>query len=78
MNRAASAGVELEYETRGSGDTVVLVHHGAGADWFRPLMEEPTQVDGFRLLRYHRAGYAGSGPRLSPLTFSNEAIESSR
>ena len=42
MKRAALDGVELEYEIRGSGEPIVLVHHGAGADWFDPLCEEPS------------------------------------
>jgi pimeloyl-ACP methyl ester carboxylesterase len=73
MNRASVDGVELEYEIRGNGEPVVLVHHGAGADWFRPLLEEPTLIGRFRLLTYHRAGYAGSGRLTPPLTFPQEA-----
>ena len=30
MDKASLGDVELEYETRGSGEAVVLVHHGAG------------------------------------------------
>jgi pimeloyl-ACP methyl ester carboxylesterase len=73
MDRAALDGVELEYEIRGAGEPVVLVHHGAGADWFSPLLEEPALSDRYRLLRYHRAGYAGSSPLAAPLTFAREA-----
>ncbi len=73
MDRASLVGVELEYQVRGVGDPVVLVHHGAGADWFRPLLEEPALTDRYRLLRYHRAGYAGSSPLMPPLTFAREA-----
>jgi pimeloyl-ACP methyl ester carboxylesterase len=73
MDRAALDGVELEYEIRGAGEPVVLVHHGAGADWFGPLLEEPALTRRYRLLRYHRAGYAGSSPLVAPLTFAREA-----
>jgi pimeloyl-ACP methyl ester carboxylesterase len=73
MDRAALDGIELEYEIRGAGEPVVLVHHGAGADWFSPLLEEPAIIGSFRLLRYHRAGYAGSSPLVAPLTFEREA-----
>lgn len=72
MERASLDGVELEYEISGSGDPVVLVHHGAGADWFAPLCREPA-LGSYRLVRYHRAGYAGSSPLLPPLTFEREA-----
>ena len=73
MHRAAFGGIELEYEVRGAGEHVVLVHHGAGADWFNPLFEEPALAGRFRLLRYHRAGYARSSPLSGPLTFREEA-----
>lgn len=36
MDRAALDGVKLEYEVRGAGEPVVLVHNGAGVDWFKP------------------------------------------
>ena len=58
MKRAAIDGVELEYETLGVGEPIVLVHHGAGADWFNPLLTEPALTGRYCLLRYHRAGYA--------------------
>jgi pimeloyl-ACP methyl ester carboxylesterase len=73
MDRAALGSVELEYEIRGAGECVVLVHHGAGPDWFRPLASAPPLRDRFRVLLYHRAGYAQSGRRAGPLTFAAEA-----
>jgi pimeloyl-ACP methyl ester carboxylesterase len=60
MKRAAVDGVELEYELRGSGEPVVLIHWGLCSAWGEPLMHEPALSDGHRLLRYHRAGFAGS------------------
>src|SRR5262249_36825646 len=74
MDRAVLDGVELEYEIRGAGEPVVLAHHGAGPDWFGPLLEEPALTRRHRLLRYHRAGYAGSSPLVPPLTFAGEAV----
>jgi pimeloyl-ACP methyl ester carboxylesterase len=53
-------GVELDYEVRGSGEPVVLIHAGVCADWFRGLVEEPALAGRYRLVRYHRVGYAGS------------------
>jgi 3-oxoadipate enol-lactonase len=73
MDRAAFGGIELEYEMRGAGEHVVLVHHGAGADWFSPLFDLQALAGRFRLLRYHRAGYAGSSGLRAPLTFQGEA-----
>jgi pimeloyl-ACP methyl ester carboxylesterase len=53
---------------------VVLIHHGAGADWFAPLLEERALTDRFCLVHYHRPGYAGSSPLAAPLTFEREAV----
>lgn len=60
MGRAPAGGVELEYETRGSGDPVLFVHGGLCAVWFRDLLGRP-ELAAHRLVGYHRAGYAGSG-----------------
>ena len=72
MERAEVDGLELEYELHGSGEPVVLVHWGIGAAWGEPLQREPA-LSGFRLLRYHRAGFAGSGRRAGPITFAEHA-----
>ena len=74
MNRAVLGNVTLEYELRGSGAAVVFVHHGAGADWFRPLQSEHALDGRYALIHYHRAGYAGSSGLTVPLTFGQEAI----
>ena len=63
MRRANLADVEVEYEERGAGEPVILVHAGVFADWFAPLMEEPALNSRYRLVRYHRVGYAGSQSR---------------
>lgn len=60
MERAAVDGLELEYELRGSGEPVVLIHWGFCAAWAEPLMDQRALADRYRLLRYHRAGFAGS------------------
>ena len=60
MERARIDGVELEYTLRGTGEPVVLIHWGVGAVWAQPLLDEPALADGYRLLSYHRAGFAGS------------------
>jgi pimeloyl-ACP methyl ester carboxylesterase len=60
MNRVVVEGIELEYEERGAGEPVVLMHAGVFADWFKPLFDEPALNNHYRLISYHRAGYAGS------------------
>ena len=50
----------LEYSDRGAGLAVVLVHAGMVADWFAPVAAR-AELDGFRVIRVRRAGYA-DGP----------------
>jgi 3-oxoadipate enol-lactonase len=60
MSRARVAGIELEYEVRGAGEPVVLVHAGIFADWFKPLLQQGSLTARHRVVSYHRVGYAGS------------------
>jgi pimeloyl-ACP methyl ester carboxylesterase len=73
MNRADLDGIELEYEVRGDGEPVVLVHAGVFADWFNPLLEEPALTSRYRLVRYHRIGYAGSSRVEGPVSIAQQA-----
>jgi pimeloyl-ACP methyl ester carboxylesterase len=73
MERAALDGIELEYEIRGAGEPVVLMHAGVCADFFKPLVEEPALADHYRLVRYHRVGYAGSSRLAGPVSIAQQA-----
>ncbi len=73
MERAAVGGLELEYELRGSGDPVVLIHWGVSATWAEPLLDEPALADRFRLLTYHRAGFGGSSSIDGPVSMADHA-----
>jgi pimeloyl-ACP methyl ester carboxylesterase len=73
MERAAIDGVELEYRLRGSGEPVVLIHWGVSATWAEPLMNEPALADRYRLLSYHRAGFAGSDRIEGPISIGDHA-----
>jgi 3-oxoadipate enol-lactonase len=66
-------GVDLEYEVRGTGEPVVLIHAGLLADWFAPLLEQPALARSHRTLTYHRPGYAGSGRIAGPLDIARQA-----
>lgn len=61
LDRAIVNGVDLEYELHGTGEPVVLIHWGVGAKWAEPLLGQPALTGHYRLLSYHRAGFAGSG-----------------
>jgi pimeloyl-ACP methyl ester carboxylesterase len=73
MERATVDGVELEFELRGTGEPVVLIHWGVSASWAEPLLDEPSLVDRYRLLSYHRAGFAGSSWIERPITMAEHA-----
>jgi pimeloyl-ACP methyl ester carboxylesterase len=60
MDRATVNGLELEYEVRGDGEHVVLLHGGLLADENTPLLGEPALTSRFRVVNYHRRGFAGS------------------
>ena len=49
----------MEYDERGAGEVVCLVHAGVFGAWFAPLFERP-ELDGFRVIRPLRPGYGGS------------------
>ena len=73
MDRATLEGVELEYEVRGSGEWVVLIHAGVFADWFKPLLEETALTEHYCALSYHRVGYAGSSRLPGPVSVAQQA-----
>jgi len=75
MDRANIEGVELEYEIRGTGEPVVLVHAGVFAGWFKPLFEEPALTSSYRVLSYHRIGYAGSSRVAGPVSIAQQASQ---
>ena len=49
MNRAQIGGIALEYEVRGSGEPVVLIHGSFIADGLRPLLAEPSLTERYQL-----------------------------
>jgi pimeloyl-ACP methyl ester carboxylesterase len=73
LNRAVLDGIELEYEVQGVGEPVILVHAGVFAEWFVPLLKEPALTRRYRVVRYHRAGYAGSSRVKGPVSIAEQA-----
>jgi pimeloyl-ACP methyl ester carboxylesterase len=49
----------LEYEERGDGEVIYLVHAGVHSAWFGPLFAD-AGLTGFRVIRVVRPGYGGS------------------
>lgn len=75
MQRASTGGAELAYEVAGIGEPVVLIHGAFVADTFRPLLAEPSLAGSYRLILYHRRGYAGSSRASGPLSISQQATD---
>jgi pimeloyl-ACP methyl ester carboxylesterase len=75
MSRANLDGIELEYEVRGVGvgEPVVLVHAGVFAGWYKPLLDEPALAGRYRVLTYHRIGYAGSSRVAGSVSIAQQA-----
>jgi pimeloyl-ACP methyl ester carboxylesterase len=67
--------VELEYDVGGSGEPLLLIHGGFIADAFFPLLAEPRIVSSYRVISYHRRGYAGSSRATAPFTIRQQAAD---
>ena len=75
MNQAQIDGIVLEYEVRGSGEPVVLIHGSHIADAFSPLMNETALTRRYRLFRYRRRGFPGSSHPGGPLGIDDQASD---
>jgi pimeloyl-ACP methyl ester carboxylesterase len=62
----------VEYEDRGAGEPILLVHGGVFADWFTPVVASDA-LDGFRVIRVRRAGYAGGSEPTAHRTLADHA-----
>jgi pimeloyl-ACP methyl ester carboxylesterase len=71
MASAELDGIDLEYQLRGAGEPVVLLHWGVCAAWAQPLVEELD--DRFRVLSYDRAGFGRSARPPGPLGIADHA-----
>ena len=56
-----AAGLEYELGGNEAGEPVLLMHAGT-ATAYLSLMTQPAFADEYRLVRYHRRGFAGSDP----------------
>jgi len=63
----------LDYEVIGDGEAVLLIHGSMIADAFVPLMGEAALADQYRLINYHRRGFAGSDPVSGSLSVEQQA-----
>jgi len=68
-------GVDLEYQVQGSGESLVLIHGSIVADAFSPLLSEPSIANRFRVILYHRRGFAASSRAMPGLTIGQQAAD---
>lgn len=62
LRRVMLPDAALEVDVRGCGEPVVLIQTALLADEFEPIASSPALRDDYRLVLYHRRGYAGSSP----------------
>jgi pimeloyl-ACP methyl ester carboxylesterase len=75
VERADVNGITLEYEVRGNGESVVLIHGGLLADENTPLVREAALAGHFRVLNYHRRGFAGSSRPQGRATIADQVSD---
>jgi pimeloyl-ACP methyl ester carboxylesterase len=75
MERASINGAELEFAVHGAGEPVLLIHGALIADAFDPLLAESALSGRYRLISYHRRGYAGSGRTDGPVSIAQQAAD---
>lgn len=63
----------IEYEARGGGEAVLLLHGGVFAGAFVPLAREPILAERYRSIRVHRRGHAGSDGFSGPFSIEDQA-----
>ena len=77
MATADFDGITLEYEVRGAGEPLALIHLAPYAESFLPLMDQPA-LAGYRLVRYHRRGYGRSSRPTGRVTIPDQATDLAR
>ncbi len=74
MERIQIDDVQLEYEVRGKGEPVLLIHLSVIADGLaHPLFNQPEIASKYQLIHFHRRGYGGSEQGNIPLSATREA-----
>jgi 3-oxoadipate enol-lactonase len=66
---------ELEYCGQGSGEPVLLIHGSIIAEGFAPLLAQAALAGRYRLICYHRRGFAGSSRTTGPFSIAQQAAD---
>ncbi len=73
--RCQTNDADLEYVDQGDGEPVLFIHGALLADAFAPLLSQPALAERYRLISYHRRGYAGSSPHTGPCGIAEQAAD---
>jgi pimeloyl-ACP methyl ester carboxylesterase len=74
MDKATLGSVQLEYETHGSGEPVILIHGSVVADSYAPMMSQPS-LGRYQLGRYRRRGFRASTHPASSVSIGEQAAD---
>jgi pimeloyl-ACP methyl ester carboxylesterase len=74
MKHISVNGGDLEYEVSGAGEPVILIHGTGVAATFAPTVTEPAMAK-YRIIRFHRRGFAGSGRAPVPWAIKDNAAD---
>lgn len=75
MPRAHLNGADLEYEVQGSGEPLLLIHGSILADAYHAMRAEPHIANHYRVISYHRRGFAGSSRASVPFTIAQQGAD---
>src|SRR5688500_6045614 len=75
METARLNGIEVEYDTTGSGDPVLLIGTGPIADSFLPFLSQKTLVERYRLIMYRQRRMRNGAPGPVPVSFEQHAAD---
>jgi pimeloyl-ACP methyl ester carboxylesterase len=78
MRRVMLPYATLEVDVRGSGEPVVLIQTALMADEFEPIASRAALRDEYRIVLYHRRGYAGSSPVQGRGSIPRDAVDCQR
>lgn len=75
MERLSANGAEFEYETRGSGEPLLLIHGAITGEAFNALLSQSTLTNRYQLINYHRRGFLGSSRHDGPCSIAQQAAD---
>ncbi|MCX5381601.1 alpha/beta fold hydrolase [Streptomyces sp. NBC_00091] len=74
MDTVTVNGIRLAYESRGTGEPVLLISPVL-CDGFVPLLAEPALAERYRLIRYHKRGWGGSTHTPGPVAVADHVAD---